>query len=211
MTSSARFEFRAWSRNFAVVEDRIRRLASCEDIRESTEIYLVALRMSACNIKIRNGAVDTKALIDERDGLEQWQPEWNGKFPLSALVLSQHVFAPLCEEAPEFAHRRYTEEQTMEELLRPHPNIVTVGLFKRRFSFSICGCMVEYVQALINGASLESIAIESLDPEEVTQVRCTLGLTRFRNVSYPRLVQHVIGMKPLRGGFEEGGKLGPGN
>jgi hypothetical protein len=81
MTSSARFEFRAWSRNFAVVEDRIRRLASCEDIRESTEIYLVALRMSACNIKIRNGAVDTKALIDERDGLEQWQPEWNGKFP----------------------------------------------------------------------------------------------------------------------------------
>lgn len=171
MTSSARFEFRAWSRNFAVIEDRIRRLASCEDIRESTEIYLVALRMSACNIKIRDGAMDTKALIDERDGLEQWQPEWNGQFPLSALELFQHVFAPLCEEAPEFARKRYTEEQTIEEVLRPHPNIATVRLFKRRFSFSIRGCMVEWVQVLTNDASLESIAIESLSPEKVTSPR----------------------------------------
>ncbi|BAQ15620.1 hypothetical protein GL4_0150 [Methyloceanibacter caenitepidi] len=211
MTSSARFEFRTWSRNFAVVEDRIRRLASCEDIRESTEIYLVAPRMSACNIKIRDGAVDTKALIDELADLEQWQPDWNGQFPLAAQALSQHVFRPLCGEVPDFARHNFTEQQALEEVLRPHPLIVPVKLFKRRFSFAIDGNMVEWVQVLINDAGLESIAIESLDPERVTKVRCMLGLAGFRNVSYPRLAQHVIGMKPLRGGFEEGGKLGPGN
>ncbi|MAT96167.1 MAG: hypothetical protein CL608_03415 [Anaerolineaceae bacterium] len=211
MPSSTRFEFRAWARNFATVEDRIRRLASCEDIRESMETYVVAPKVSDCNVKIRDSALDTKTLIHRRDGLEQWQPEWNSPFPLSARELAQHVFAPFCAEAPDFERATYTEEQTMHDVLRPHPSIATALLFKRRFSFSIHGCMVERVQATINGASLESIAIESLDPETVTELRRRLGLAGFHNVSYPRLVQHVIGMNPLEDGFEEGGKLGPGN
>lgn len=211
MASSARYEFRAWARNFAVIEDRIRRLASCEDIRESTETYLVAPKMSARNVKIRDGALDTKALIDTRDGLEQWQPELNCQLPLSAQDIARHVFVPLFEEPADFEHPSYNEEQIIEDVLRPHPNIATAAIFKRRFSFSIRDCMVEWVQAMINDASLESIAIESLDPEKVAELRRTLGLAGFRNVSYPRLVQHVIGMAPLRDGFEEGGKLGPGN
>jgi exopolyphosphatase/guanosine-5'-triphosphate,3'-diphosphate pyrophosphatase len=211
MISSARFEFRAWSRNFAIVEDRIRRLASCEEIRESTETYLVTTQMSGCNIKIRQSALDTKALIDTRYGLEQWQPEWNSLFPLSAQELAQRVFVPLRVETPDFERPAYTEQQTIEDVLRPHPNIATATLFKRRFSFSIHDCMVEWVQARINDASLESLAIESLDPKDVTDLRFVLGLADFHNISYPRLVRHVIGMNPLRGGFEEADKLGPRN
>lgn len=211
MAVDARFEFRAWARNFAVVEDRIRRLSPCQDIRESTEVYYVSAGASGINIKMRNGALDTKVLVDTRDGLEQWHPRSNVPFPVPIDTLKQDVFGALGVAAPALERAAYSADQILDEVLRPHSAIVTVNVFKRRFSFTIFETMVELAQVNINGAGLETIAIESVDATKITECRHLLGLDDFWNVNYPRLIQHVIGMNPLPGGFQEGADLGQGN
>ena len=83
-----RFEFRAWARSFGMVETRMRRLSQCHGIRESDEVYIVSAGNDQNNTKIRDAKMDIKELVQERDGLEQWNPRMKGEFPMAAEVLA---------------------------------------------------------------------------------------------------------------------------
>jgi hypothetical protein len=72
--NDARFEFRCWARNFGMVDTRLRRLSDCHGVRESDEIYIVAAGNDDTNIKIRDGTLDVKVLIETRGDFERWRP-----------------------------------------------------------------------------------------------------------------------------------------
>ena len=51
---------------------------------ERQETYLVSRATEKCNAKIRAALMDTKVLVNEDRGLEQWKPVFKAGFPLES-------------------------------------------------------------------------------------------------------------------------------
>lgn len=195
--SDARFEFRCWARDFSMVETRLPARSDCHDVRESDEIYIVAADSDDTNVKIRDGALEIKALIEKRDGLEQWQPLSKIAFPLTAAALRDEVLPQLGAAVPSLARETYSVDAFLAEIVAPHPGPAAAQVSKRRFAFTVNGCMTERDEVRIDGAGLQSIAIESTDPAAVLEARHVLGLDELENVNYLQAIKRVIGMEPL--------------
>jgi hypothetical protein len=191
-----RFEFRAWARNFGMVETRVRRLSECQGIRESDEVYIVSVGNDANNTKIRDAKMDIKEFVQKRDGLEQWRPRMKGEFPMAARALVADVFSAFGVAMPALDRDEYTLVQYLDEIIRPHRDLVAVRVFKRRFAFTVNACITEHAEVWINGAGLETVAVESTDIPAILEAKRLLGLDDYENVNYLRAIKRVIGMEP---------------
>mgnify|MGYP007047113614 CR=1 FL=1 len=130
-----RFEFRTWAKNFGLVEQKMRALSPCAGIRESGEIYIVSAANNENNTKVRDRLMDIKVYVQEKDGLEQWNPRMKGEFPMSAAALQADVFPAFGVEMPTLKRAEYTLDQYLDEVIRPHSQLAAVRVFKRRFAF----------------------------------------------------------------------------
>jgi hypothetical protein len=191
-----RFEFRAWARNFGMAETRMRRLSPCQGIRESDEIYIVSAASDGSNTKIRDAQLDIKVLVRECDGLEQWEPRMKGAFPMTAETLAKQVFPALGVAPLALDRAEYTLDQCLGEVIRPNRELVAVTVFKRRFAFTVNGCIAEHAEIWINGAGLQTMAAESTEVPAVLEAKRLLGLDDDENVNYLRAIKRVIGMEP---------------
>ncbi len=70
-------------------------------------------------------------------------------------------------------------------------------MFKRRFAFTINGCIAEIAHLLINGAAIQTVAVELEDVDAVLKAMEMLGLTEYENVNYLLAIKRIIGMEPL--------------
>jgi hypothetical protein len=196
--SDARFEFRCWARNFGMVDTRLRRLSDCHGVHESDEIYIVAAGNDGTNTKIRGGNLDIKVLTEKRGDLERWRPQTKCEFPVAAAALGGEVLPQLGVAVPRLSRESYALDQFLAELVLPHWQLAAAAVFKRRFAFTVNGCMAELDEVWINGAGLHTVAIEATDPAAVSEARLILGLDSLENVSYVRAIKRVIGMEPLK-------------
>lgn len=192
-----RFEFRAFAQNFGLIEERMRTLSPVEQIRESLEIYIVSSESNHSNTKIRDQLMDIKVLVQKKLGLEQWNPRMKGQFPMAAEVIREQVFPAFGVASPEFKRQSYTLPQFLRELILPHPSLVAVHVFKRRFGFTINGCIAELADVYVNGARIMTASIESESPEAILQAKELVGLTGYENVNYLLAIKRIIGMAPL--------------
>ncbi len=192
-----RFEFRAWAKNFGKVEEQLRKLSPCEMIRESSEIYVVSAGNDENNTKIRDKLMDIKVFVTEKEGLEQWNPRMKGEFPMKASMLEEDVFPAFEVEMPGLERDEYTLDQYLDEVIRPHSQLAPVSVFKRRFAFTINDCITEIAEIEINGAGLQTVAVESVDVPAILKAKDMLGLNDYENVNYLRAIKRVIGMEPL--------------
>src|SRR4030043_33060 len=124
-----RYEFRAFAQNFGMMETKMRRLAPCEQIRESAEIYIVSAANSENNTKIRDRKMDIKVFVEQREGLEQWNPRMKGEFPMRTEVLRNEVFTAFGVAEPVFGRGGDTLQQYLDEIIFPHPPLPAVHVF----------------------------------------------------------------------------------
>ncbi len=192
-----RFEFRTWARNFGRVEETLRRLSPCEMIREGAEIYIISAANDDNNTKIRDRLMDIKVFVTEREGLEQWNPRMKGEFPMSASALQSDVFPAFGVGIPPLVRDHYTLDQYLDEVIRPHPQLTAVQVFKRRFAFTVNACITEHAEIEINGAGLQTVAVESVDIPAILKAKEMLGLDDYENVNYLRAIKRVIGLEAL--------------
>jgi len=192
-----RFEFRTFAQNFGRVETNLRRLSACEQIRESSEIYIISAGNDQNNTKIRDGKMDIKVLVKQDRGLEQWNPRMKGQFPMKAEVLEKEVFPAFGVDVPKFARNEYTLEQYLDEIIYPHPKLTPVRVDKLRFGFTVNGCIAEIAHLLINGAAIQTVAVEQEDVSAVLKALEQLGLNEYENVNYLRAIKRIIGLAPL--------------
>jgi hypothetical protein len=192
-----RYEFRAFAQNFGLVEDRIRRLSRCERYRESREIYVLSVGNDENNTKIRDDKMDIKVIVKKQQGLEQWAPRMKGEFPMAVETIRDEVCPALGVAFPPFERSRYTLEQFQHEIIRPHSDLSAAQVFKRRFGFTVNGCITEIADLLVNGAAIRTVAVESEDFEAVLRVREMLSLTEYDNVNYLLAIKRIIGMEPI--------------
>lgn len=193
----ARYEFRAFAKHFDPAEEKMRKLAKFEKFRESSEIYILAAANDEHNIKIRYDTLDIKVFVREERGLQQWQPKMKAEFPVDTAVFRDEVFPVLKVAPPEFKRSEYSLAQFLEDIIQPHPGLSIARVYKRRFGYTIDGCISEVAELLINEAAIKTIAVESLDVGAVLQAMEILGLQEYENVSYLLAIKRILGMAPL--------------
>lgn len=192
-----RYEFRAFAQNFGLAEEKMRKLSKLDKFRESSEIYILSLSNNENNVKIRYDTLDIKVWVKEEKGLQQWKPRMQAEFPVKMEVLRDDVFPALGTAVPQFNRSEYTLAQFLEDILTPHPQLVLARVFKRRFGYTINGCIGEIAELLINGAAIKTMALESADIEAVLKVKQMLGLHEYENVNYLLAIKRILGMEPL--------------
>jgi hypothetical protein len=192
-----RYEFRAFSQDFGIVVEKMRRLSRCEQIRESAEIYIMSAANNENNTKIRDDKMDIKVLVRKQKGLEQWSPRMKGSFPMNASVIEKDVFPAFGVSPPAIDRDRYSLPQFLDELIRPDSRLVAVNVFKRRFGFTVNDCITEHAEILVNGAALQTVAVEATDVGAILAARRMLALDEYENVNYLIAIKRVIGMEPM--------------
>ena len=173
--------------------------------RVMTDYYILSTATTKHNVKIRNGLMDIKTLEQCHDGLEQWNPFLVGQFPLKSSTIKQIVFPALGIVSPGFDKNEYNLEEFVEQIIKPDPDLAFVETLKHRFGFEFEGCINEYAQVVVNGALIETLAIESEEPEMVKELVLRLGLSSEEaNTNYPKALKKIIGREPIGSGWMPG-------
>lgn len=192
-----RFEFRTFAQNFGIVIDKMRKLSPIDKIRESSEIYIMSAGNSENNTKVRDDLMDIKVFVTKDRGLEQWNPRMKGSFPMKASMIRDEVFPAFGVAVPDFKREEYTLAQFISEIIRPHKDLVPVSVFKRRYGFTVNNCITEYAELLINGAAIQTVAVESVSVEDILKAKEMLALNEYENINYLYAIKRIIGMEPL--------------
>ena len=190
-----RFEFRTFAQNFGIVENKMRKLSPVEMIRESSEIYIMSAGNNENNTKVRDDKMDIKVFVTEEKGLQQWNPRMKGQFPMETAMIRDDVFPAFGVTVPDFKRDVYTLDQYLNEIIKPHPDLQAVSVFKRRFAFTINGCIAELGTVLINGALIRTANLESTDVDAIVEAMKMVSLEEYENINYLMAIKRVIGME----------------
>lgn len=194
--SKPRFEFRTFGQDFTHSAHLMARLSMPvpEKVweRRSDEIYIMSRTNDENNTKIRDGKMDIKTFVTEKEGLEQWNPLMKGEFPLSREVLLEEVYPAFQVPIPEFNQATYTREEFLE-MIAHHPDLQAVKVSKHRFGYMVNDTICEVANVLINGAKVVTINSEST---ELGDIHKTLEMTQLKgleNINYLQCIKRVIG------------------
>ena len=75
--------------------------------------------------------------------------------------------------------------------------VLRANVCELRFRFGLPDCRAELDRLLVNGACIESLAVESENPQAVLDVLTSLRLEDCENQSYPRALSRVLGIAHL--------------
>jgi len=195
--SDPRFEFRTFGRDFDEASFRMGRLSGPipEKLweRRSEEIYIVSSTNDKNNTKIRDGKMDIKTFVTEKDGLEQWNPLMKGEFPISREVLEKEVFPAFAVEMPALSKDSYSLDEFLV-MVRANSLLKAVRVEKQRFGYMVNDTICEVGNVWINGAKLVTINSESTVLADILKTMKDVGIDKFENINYLQAVKRVIGM-----------------
>ncbi len=200
--SKPRFEFRTFGQDFEEEHYLLSRLSMPvpEKVweRTSEEIYILSKTNNINNTKIRNGKMDIKTFVSEKEGLEQWNPLMKGEFPISKKVLTEDVFPAFKVEMPELSKEEYSLDEFID-MIKAHNELAAVRVKKLRYGYMVNDTICEFAEVLINGAKVYSINSESTEIADILKTLEQTGMNKYENINYLQAIKRVIGWidKPL--------------
>ncbi|MGB7934471.1 MAG: hypothetical protein WCH04_20045 [Gammaproteobacteria bacterium] len=193
-----RYEFRIFGTCLGMAEQRLRALAPCESISESREIYLLdGDRVHEMNVKIRRGKLELKRLVDRHRGLERWRPDGQWAFPVAPDTLRDTLWPDALPDLVTARSTMLSGNDLLRLVAHRDVSLQRANVAKRRFRFSLPACRAELDQLLVNGAAIESLAVESEDPQALLGLQSTLRLEDCENQCYPLALSRILGITPL--------------
>jgi exopolyphosphatase/guanosine-5'-triphosphate,3'-diphosphate pyrophosphatase len=188
-----RWEWRSFAAQFPADVDRRFDGLPIEREEDSDETYLVSPHSDA-SVKVRAGLVDVKTTVEvSRDGLERWKPLLKAPYPLSGVAVGV-LMQTLGVTVEPLRRDQYTRDQLVDDLIRPHPELLPVHVHKHRAHFSLDGCMVERSEVRSEHGVQLTIAVESEDDDLVRATVRELGFDVRANVSLPRELKVLAGI-----------------
>jgi hypothetical protein len=187
-----RFEFRIWGENLDREHQLLRVLAPASPPKESSETYLISSATDRCNAKIRSGLIDIKLLRRTERGLELWEPVLKAKFPLDGPTIATKIYPRLELEPSKIDSGRFSPTAFLDQIARDS-RIEIVPVSKRRSQFQVEGCTAEFASIRIGGRPVDTVAVESTDPEALLPLLVRLGISNSPNQSYIREIKRIIG------------------
>jgi len=187
-----RWEWRTFGDSFGEADAKFAALAP-GDVQETDELYFLSSANDE-NVKVRFDLMDIKTLVEvNADGLQQWKPVMKAKFPLPAAEVKK-VLEALGVPVTSLARENYTLDQFISELGQPG-GLRVVKVHKKRTRYKIDGCMSEMTEVVADGRKTRTVALELEDAARVIATVRELGLNKFPNISYPRGLKQLLGMK----------------
>ena len=187
-----RWEWRTFGESFGEADVKFAALTP-SDVQETDELYFLSSGNNE-NVKVRFDLMDIKTLVEvNADGLEQWKPVMKAKFPLPADEVKE-VLAALGVAVTSLARENYTLDEFTSELGQPS-GLRAVKVHKKRTRYKINGCTSEMTEVLADGRKTRTVALELEDAARVIATVRELGLHQFPNISYPRGLKQLVGMK----------------
>jgi hypothetical protein len=191
----ARYEFRHFNTNLSGFREQFRNNSNDEIKRQSEEKYIVSPAIETYNFKLRFDKLDIKELLAVEGKLEQWYPIVKTGFPIEAQLLVEKV-CPLMHIHPEIINRsQYTLEEFMAEVVSGQAHLYFADVAKRRFGYSINDCMAEYAEITINGKEVQTLSIESHEPEKILETMKMFGMEGMENISYVKAIKSALGLR----------------
>jgi exopolyphosphatase/guanosine-5'-triphosphate,3'-diphosphate pyrophosphatase len=133
------------------------------------------------------------------DGLEQWIPVMKESFPIDVDVM-RNVYDHWQVSPPDLDQPAYTYEEFLGELVRAHPDLTAVNVFKKRTGYMINDCIVEIANLRFDDTPIRTVAVEMADPDLVIRTVDELGLSDFENINYVRALKRFAGIPPAFSG-----------
>ena len=179
-------EFGAADATFAALEPEL--------VEESDEIYLLSPGADA-GVKKRAGRMEIKQLerIDEAS-LEQWWLAMSEPFPLP-FGAADRVCAALGVTALSPGKGALSLDELLAALAAPERGVRAVVVHKVRRHYRVNGCRSEIAEVVAEGVTTRTLAIEATDAAKVSATVQELGLAGRENISYPRWLKALAGMK----------------
>lgn len=177
MHSSAPHVVPRWEwRTFGEFEDGPGPLAQLRTAptADSDEMYILSMYGDA-SVKVRFGLLDFKVLQRVNGtGLQLWVPTMKAGFPLDQHAVAA-AFAALGVPWPATTPSHHDLQGFMEELVGSRHDLRVVEPHESRHRSVLNDCMVELTDVTVGGRSIQTVAVESPDPELVTERVLRLG------------------------------------
>lgn len=187
-----RWEWRTFGESFGEADAKYAALAP-SDIQETDELYFLS-NASDENVKVRFDLIDIKTLEQvNADGLEQWKPVMKASFPLASAEVKK-VLAALGVQVQSLVRENYTLDQFVSELAGPG-GLRAVKVHKKRMRYKVNGCTSEVTDVVADGQKTRTVALELEDAARVIATVRDMGLSQFPNISYPRGLKQLVGMR----------------
>jgi exopolyphosphatase / guanosine-5'-triphosphate,3'-diphosphate pyrophosphatase len=192
-----RFEFRIWGNRLSAFQERLNAMAHPSEPRESAETYILSSRTDAANVKLREGLLDIKVMIEQVSRLERWRPLLKAGFPLDPRTIAEQVFPALKLPAPQITQPSYTQGEFIHNLVKPNRDLWLAEVVKIRRQFTTDDFTAEFAEVEIAGLSrFETVEVESEDPATLLRAIAKLGLSSQPNTSYVRHLKLMTGTAP---------------
>lgn len=185
----ARYEFRLFGPRLAELARQLPALFSPTRTSEQADLYIVGMHGEDRNVKIRERELQIKQMVPNGAGLQQWLPRMSPPFPLTPAqfeaVTGRHCEAPV------------EPDVFLDRLCKNAGRAVCLHVRKTRSHYDGEGVSAEFARVVINGAYVESLAIEGLDADALLAASSKLGLDNFDNVSYVSLLHRLTHLSRL--------------
>ena len=189
-----RWEWRTFG-NFEDADEALAQLWTAATV-DSDETYILSMHGDA-SVKVRDGLLDTKVLQRVNgSGLQLWVPTMKAVFPLDEHALAA-AFAALGMPLPA-TPSDHDLQGFMDELVGSRHDLRVVETHKSRHRSVLNDCMVELTDVTVDGRSIHTVAVESPDPDLVTETVHRLGLDGRRNTCVARGLKALLGWGPTR-------------
>jgi exopolyphosphatase/guanosine-5'-triphosphate,3'-diphosphate pyrophosphatase len=177
-----RWEWRTFGDSFGIADERFDALEA-SPVHVSEEIYYLA--PGGDIVKLRDGLLDIKTLqaVHPEGGLEQWIPILKAEFPLSPDAIAA-ARASLRQPPPDPPAAAGSVEELSAALTAGDSGVLAVPVTKRRYRYTVGGCMAERSEVDVAGHTRRTIAVEDPDPEKVLAAVRELGLGSYLNTNY---------------------------
>jgi len=186
-----RFEFRTFGTNLTPVRRKMEALGTGEDQPLSRETYIVTRLNIECNVKIRGKHLQVKGLKARLQMLEQWEPIFSKKFPVSSEDVENLVFPPLGLDV-DLGEETELSEEALLALVAEQPALATIEVDKRRTLFDLDGCEGEFCVLGIGEEGLHTVAVEAIEADAAKRGLRDLGLEATENESYASFLQRRL-------------------
>jgi len=188
---ATRFEFRTFATNLTPVKRKLEALGTGVEQPPSRETYIVTRLNIESNVKIRGKHLQVKGLKARLQMLEQWEPIFSKKFPVSSEDAENSVFPPLGLDV-DLDEETKLDEEALLAIVAEQPALATIVVDKRRTLYDLGNYEAEFCELEIGEERLHTVAIETPEADAARQALRDLGLEAAENESYAALLQRRL-------------------
>jgi len=160
--------------------------------KQSEEMYFLVPQVEL-NLKIRQSIFDVKRrLAVHPSGMEQWVPIMKHEFPLGKESFDEITELLRLSDIP---FLKPLEESDLTAILVSNSHITSPSIKKIRNIYSIQELQAEFTQIHLSSRKIFTIALESEEPERISEVKHLLGIATLENENYPELLKRKTSYK----------------